>query len=371
MLLPAIRNGTPEVNDYLPPDYSIFSQIDYSKASTQIPAVQPSKLKQTAWIPDWAFDAGYKTLSQDYQYFESVSPVWYYLEADGKLRSNKVGLAKLKQFCNQHGIKLIPSIANFDADQLSLILSNPDKLQEHIQFIKNEVRDNGYDGFDIDYESINLHDQNNFLTLLRELSADFRSQNKILSVAVLAQWADDPIYTSLKQTRKVQNWSAMEPYIDELRIMTYDYTSQRANIPGPIAPLDWQEAVIRYALRSVPASKIMIGANLYGYVWEDLNNSPETYPHYLENTTLRDTPATALTMNQLADRERNFLVKRFDDKSGELSFTYRRDGKLYRAYAPSVEQNQKRVELASRLGIKGIAYWRLGDENNAILRLIK
>lgn len=346
---------------------SLYDRFDYTRPFATLPTHTVTDLKQTAWIPDWGFANGFKTLQDNAEVFESISPVWYYLEKDGIIRASRVGLSQLQEFCKNQNIKLIPSIGNFDAAEFSIVLSDPDKLNRHIQFLKDEVTKYNFDGLDLDYESILLSDQAAFMQLVSELSAFLKPQGKLLTMAVISKWTDDQAYPSLVQTRKVQNWPALNEYIDEFRIMTYDYTSPGKTFAGPIAPLDWQEAVIRYATRFIPRNKIMLGSNLYAYVWEDKAVHNPTYPTYLEQTNEGATPVFTLNMGQISERKTRTGAKNLsDDGSGEFIFTYPSDGKTYKAYAPSVATNAKRFSLSSQYGIKGIAYWRLGNEDYAI-----
>lgn len=349
---------------------SYYSQPDFSKAAEKLPATGRAEMQQAAWIPDWGYRAGFSGLQKNVNHFQSVSPVWYYLEKDGRIRVNRVGLTELTQYCRQHGIKLIPSIFSSDPAELSLVLSDPAKLKRHIDFIKNEVIENGYDGFDLDYESIYLFDQNNFFTLVTELSSFMRERDKLLTMAVLSKWADEHAYSGLTQTRKVQNLAMLAPYIDEFRLMAYGYTGPSNGVAGPIGPLDWQEAIIRYALRYLPPSKIMLGVNLYGYAWEDSGSLP-VYNSYLEGSGDSGSQSFVLTAAQAQERISNYGARiEPDDSSGELILTYQKDGKAWRAYTPSIATNQKRLALAKNYGIKGIVYWRLGDEAETMFRVM-
>ena len=48
--------------------------------------------------------------------------------------------------------------------------------------------------------------------------------------------------------------------------MTYDYHWATSG-PGPVAPIGWVRAVIRYAKSQIPAARIVLGIGLYGYDW--------------------------------------------------------------------------------------------------------
>jgi spore germination protein YaaH len=76
-------------------------------------------------------------------------------------------------------------------------------------------------------------------------------------------------------------------------------------------------------------------------------------------------------LNQLENRHANYLIKDMSDPgSQEFIFVYRKDGGDWRAYGQNLATTNARVEVLQRYGIGGIAWWRLGDEPNAILRVI-
>ena len=52
-----------------------------------------------------------------------------------------------------------------------------------------------------------------------------------------------------------QDWAELAKYADSLKIMGYDYHWCTQH-PGPLAPLDWLEAVMNYAQRVVQETPI-------------------------------------------------------------------------------------------------------------------
>lgn len=351
---------------------SVAASIDFSKP-TPPPLNRRAAmagLKQTAWIPDWDFNKGFSSFANNPQAFHSVSPVWYSLNDDGGTVAKRVGYDRIRPLSKQYGIKLIPSVANFDADQFKKILSDKSKLDAHIQFLISEVETYDFDGLDLDYESMYYEDQPAFLYMLQKLYDYMEGHNKLLTIAVMPTWTRADIYRTLRQTRRAQDWHEVGKYVHELRIMTYNLTNYNSQYPGPVAPLDWMEANLRYARSAVDQDKIVLGVNHYGYDgWSNNLVIAPRYLGFLSNGSLEKGQADAVTYKQVREYDRYKVSDVLDPDSGEKIMKYRFEDKDYVIYYPDRASTALRFDLAKRYGIAGIAYWRMGDEDTSVYTL--
>jgi len=329
-------------------------------------------LKQTAWIPDWDFANGFASFKSSYQYFDSVSPVWYNLEDDGYIRTTRHSYDELRSFTRQRGIELIPSIANFQADQLHYIINDDQRLEAHIQFLISEVEKYDYDGVDIDYESIYLEDQPEFLYLLRSLYEYLDPLGKKLSIAVMPIWSESDLVFSLRQTRQAQDYYEIGQYVHEFRIMSYNITNFNSTYPGPVAPLDWGEAVLRYTIPRVPSEKIFLGIGLYGYDgWSNNPVVPQPYLGITANGFQSTGQADAVTYDIVQNLRAAYKVSDIlEPHSGEKLMHYIVNGKDYYIYYTDSKSTKPRIDLAERYRIAGVAHWRLGGEDPGVYSLI-
>ena len=331
--------------------------VDYSK--------ELSELKQVAWIPYWDFDRGYQSLVDNKDKFSSVSPVWYEVNSDGSLKVLKRDShKKLETFSKNNNILLVPTISMFDFEIIKEVLNNEENYDRHMTQILNAVDQNDYDGIDIDYESIELVDGDLFMKFIEELSDELKKRDKLLTMAVLSKWGDDITYPSLKETREVQDWEALSEYVDEIRIMAYDYTSTNSRYPGPIGPLLWIDDILAYAVEKVPREKVVLGAHLYAYEW--VNEVYDSKTDVFTNPVEEKVQVNAYEYSDILAIKKAYQYEEFrDDSLGEVILEYKKNGTNRIVFYPDGKGVIMRKEIAAKYGINGVAYWRLGGEDDS------
>jgi spore germination protein len=299
----------------------------------------------------WSYYAGapeMATLLANREVIGEVNFFWYELTADGSIRGsvqNRAGLDKLQQA----GIRVLPSIMNgFSAERVHNVVSDPDRRRQHIDDIVALVLENDFDGIDIDYESLDAQDRDDFSLFVEELAAALHGENKLLSIAVHPKTSDEGSW----EGPAAQDWARLGAAVDEFKIMTYDYHWSTSDA-GPIAPVGWANQVIDYAATVVPPQKTYLGVHFYGYDWLGKN-------------------AKSLTWMQV-----QALIRRYDaqvqrDESNEAWFSYESGGvnTVYFADAQSVEAKLAGV-FARHPDLAGIAIWRLGSEDPDNWRVIR
>ena len=111
----------------------------------------------TGWLPFWKKTEGAQDISLQLEHLQELSPFSYEVGANGKLVDKlKVHngfwpdwLAAVK---DMH-IKIVPTLAWFDGPAIHSLLSNKKKRIAHEDAVTKLVKDEKYDGIDIDYES--------------------------------------------------------------------------------------------------------------------------------------------------------------------------------------------------------------------------
>ncbi|KKP69745.1 hypothetical protein A2X44_04705 [candidate division CPR3 bacterium GWF2_35_18] len=327
------------------------------------------EIQITGWIPDWDFQDGFNSLRTQKDTFSSISPFWYDLNEDGSLEPNaSTNNEEFIQFVKNNNIELIPTITTFNADTLSSMLNSIEYREKHLNEIIQIVTRNNYDGIDLDYESVYLDDDELFYNFLETLALILHENNKKLVFTAVSKWGEEDIlYTTLPQTRKTFDYKRLAKITDELRIMTYDYTNRTSIYYGPVSPIAWVEDVIRYAIYvGVPREKLVIGIPTYAFDFTERPALPkiEYYPVLYMRTGENLKEASAYYYDEIkkVTAAYDFEVE-FNDYWGEAIGKYTNDNDENHIV---VFQNQESIDLRKKLaadyGIKGVTYWRIGDE---------
>lgn len=214
---------------------------------------------------------------------------------DQPIRGIFAEMYRLKK-TNPH-IKILPSVGGWTlSDPLYTIGNNAQAratfVASMVSFIKTY---DFFDGIDIDWEfpggggaNENLgsaQDGDGFVALMRDLrtALDTLSQQTGRTYQLTAA-----VSGGVQKLSKI-NWEAAHPYMDYINLMTYDYygawngtlghmTGVQPNPNSPIAGFSTREAVEHILARQVPASKVTIGAAMYGRGWKTVNNVRNANP---------------------------------------------------------------------------------------------
>ena len=340
------------------PDKSELEQIQEIKKSPK----DLSEVKVTGWIPDWDYKDGFDS-------FSSVSPFWFLINEQGELEANpKANDYELISYANNNDIELLPSITCFDAATLHIILENSENTKKLVTDIIKQAVNNNYSGIDLDFESIYLKDNESFFEFVKTLSLELIKNDKKFSFTVLPKWGErDVIYHAFPETRKNLNYKRIADFVDEFRIMTYEYSGKSNQYYGPVGPITWLEDVLRYAiLVGVPRDKIVIGVHTFSYDYSEREKMPvlDYYP-VLAHTFDDSKPSALAYYNTIIEKimsERKVEVT-FDNEWGEAIGRYKTDEGDNRILVfPNQKSLDLRKQLAADYGIRGVAYWRIGDE---------
>lgn len=306
--------------------------------------IQPTETEfiYSAWIPAFDFTKGYESLKTNKEVINEINPVFYGVNNDGTLLNRKSEETTLKEFlafCSTQNISVVPTIGSHDYKIIGSVLSSNVYIEKHINEIISEINKYNYSGIDIDYERIKTENRDGYLLFLKNLKTELKKYNKTLSVTVFAKTRD-----SLIDTLYVQDWIEIGKIADTVRIMTYDFTLQTSTKPGPIGPLEWINEVLQYSKGKIPSEKISLGIHLYAYLW-------------------KGEKASALTNSSVSKiLENKNILREYRQDIGEGYAKYTcSDGSACTLYYQTPEGINERIKIARENNLKGVSYWRLGD----------
>lgn len=350
-------------------------------------ADNPPRKILTGWLPYYSMSTYLPAVLSNADLIGEIMPFWYTLRYDGRAKrpvvvdvyktaNPSVPIETPLAALRNAGMKIIPTITDgTEKLMLANLISKPVTRKQVVDAIVATVNSQNYDGIDLDFEGFAFIDPPstwkatapNWVIFVRELSAALRAQNKLLSMTT-------PYLFNPAEKQKgyfVYAWADIAPYIDRLRIMTYDYSSSR---PGPIGPLAWTEKTVKYAVSIMPASKVFLGLPGYGKDW--VTKVEGVCPANLAKViTPSAKPGTFLMRNAATIAATYGAVPIYNEKFGEVTFSYKRDytgqtsGGLSTtctasrtAWHQNAQSFSERAKLVAKYRLGGAAQWVIGQE---------
>jgi spore germination protein YaaH len=332
----------------------------------------------SGWAPYWTTPEATATVATNGSILHEVSPFWF--EATGAASIEQSGsldasaLLPLIAAIRDTGGLVVPSITDgMPAGGMAALLSDPTQRATHVDTIATFVRDNGFDGIDIDYEQFAFADARstwettrpNWVAFITELAAALHADGKVITVSI------PPIYDTERTADSgywVYDYAAIGDVVDRIRIMGYDYS---VGEPGPLAPYEWVRTAVKAAKKAVnDDTKVVLGIGMYGRNW--VVGTTGTCPESAEGTA----PVTLRGVEELAAKRSATPVH--DPVTREAEFTYQlevSDGTLACTQTRQVhyidEQGVRdRIDLAREERIGGVALWALGFDSPQVWPLI-
>ena len=222
------------------------------------------------------------------------------------------------------------------------IMATAETRQRHIAALSKMVLQKGYDGIDLDWESVLRADRSRFTQFVRALASALHKHHKLLSIAVSAKTSEPGDWFGAQS----EDYAKIGAAVDEFKVMTYDYSGSWSG-PGPIAPPDWTDAVLTFAESVVPSAKIMMGVPFYGYDWHDQT-------------------ADSLVWADIQLLTATYAPTIIRDPSGEATFSYTDEsGTPHTVFFQDRQAIATKFEmlLALHPKIRGIAIWVMGGES--------
>lgn len=356
---------------------------------------QPRKIL-SGWIPYYSIKTSLPAAIGNADLIKEVMPFWYTLKFNGQTKSTvvtdlytpanpSVPMAQTVGALRNAGFSLIPTITDGTSkDVLAGLLAKPASRTQIVQAITTMVVSNNFDGIDLDFEGFAFVDSNKTWTktaplwtaFVKELSASLKAEKKLLSVST--PYVLDP--AGKQRGYYVYAWAAIAPYIDRLRIMTYDYSVAKV---GPIGPISWAERTVQYAVTVMPASKVYVGIAGYGRDWVTAVSG--VCPANVASVIKAGAKAATFVMRDAQTLAASYGVTPvYDEKFGEATFSYQ---KVYNgttagglsttctasrtAWYQDAKSYALRAELVNKYRLGGLAAWTIGMEEPLALEGVR
>ncbi|RYG72723.1 LysM peptidoglycan-binding domain-containing protein [Lentibacillus lipolyticus] len=280
-------------------------------------------------------------------YLTYIAPFSYRVNRDGTLTPPP--LDNFRQIANENNTARMLAVSNLEEGEFSTELGH---IIVTVQAVQNTLLDNivnvaneqGYRDVHFDIEFLPPDDREAYNNFLRKAKQRLSEEGLFLSTALAPK-------TSAEQEGalyEAHDYAAHGEIADFVVLMTYEW-GYSYGPPLAVSPIDEVRKVVNFALSVMPANKIMLGQNLYGYDW--------TLP-YEEGGD----PAEAISPQQAIKRARmNHVAIQYDDEAQAPFYTYYDEqGNKHEVWFEDARSIQAKFDMIKELGLRGISYWKLG-----------
>ena len=310
-----------------------------------------------------AFDA----LTREIDNISMVVPEWFIVDGSGNLTGDVE--RRVLDLARKHQVPVMPQVKNYDrtkglfsAEWASGLLNSKAARSRAIGRFIELSRKHRLDGIQVELEGVHISDRDSLSLFIREAAAAMNREGFRLSVSAIHKEEEAPGPTSYTQWmyehwRGAYDLRALGEAADFVRAVVYAQHTRRTP-PGPSQSLPWLERVMEFFVKSIPPEKLVIGLGMGAQHWYTVAD-PKLYYQGARSWSrgIRRRDIEKL----LADFDGPPLT--WDDRQ-KMSFSFiERAG----AFEWIVSDNDVRafdakLDLAWRLGMRGVSMWVNGDE---------
>lgn len=280
-------------------------------------------------------------------YLTHLSVFSFQAQRDGTLREPP--LDELHQIAAQSRTVLSMVVTNLEGEKFSdelgrILLTNQSVKTTFLSEIVRVAKKYQFKEIHFDFEYLRPADKDAFIQFLREATTRFHREGWTVSVALAPKTSSD----QKGQWYEAHDYEAIGKIVDHVVLMTYEwgYSGGPAQAVSPIGPV---RQVIEYALTVMPANKIVMGQNLYGYDW--------TLP-FVQGGPI----SKAVSPQQAIAIAREHHVSILYDETAQAPYFRYTDvtNKEHEVWFEDARSIQAKFNLIKELNLNGIAYWKLG-----------
>ena len=282
------------------------------------------------------------------QYLTYLAPFSFEAKRDGSLEP--IPTAGIPEAAAPTGTSLMMVVTNLENGQFSgelgrAILQSTAVQEVLLENIVEEARKiGGVTDIHFDFEFLPGDQREAYNNFLRRAADYLHEEGFLLSSALAPKTSGE----QAGQWYEAHDYAAHGEIVDFVVLMTYEW-GYSGGPPMAVSPIQEVEKVLNYALSVMPANKIMMGQNLYGYDW--------TLPFVEGGQYARAvSPQRAIALARDND-----AVIQYDTVAQAPHFNYvDAEGKSHKVWFEDARSIQAKFNLMKRLNLRGISYWKLG-----------
>lgn len=286
-------------------------------------------------------------LRRELPYLTNLTPFTYGITPEGGLvdlddqtmiaEAKKMGVAPLMH------LSTLTEEGGFSNELSHLVFTGQGVQDRLVENIKNQIRERGYTGLDVDFEYVLPQDAAPYASFIDRLRRELNPLGYQVIVALAPK-------TSREQRGLLyegHDYQALGQAANQLLLMTYEW-GYTYSAPMAVAPLPNVRRVVEFALGEIPAQKLWLGVPNYGYNW--------TLPYVKGESRARS------ISNQYAVQlaVRYDAAIQYDTTAQTPWFNYRdEEGREHEVWFEDARSIQAKLALIPEYGLYGAGYWNL------------
>ncbi len=290
---------------------------------------------------------GLETIKKHYSQITKVIPTWLEVSSDGSVQVSRDNI--IKTYMDKSEIVPMVQNANMDSKVSNQLIGDQTAINSFIKNILLFLKSEGYDEVCIDIEGVNYKNKIKYTEFIKKVTDALLQEGYYLSVVIPAK----------SENNQDSTWSGAYDYsmlgeiVNKVIIMAYDFHWPGGS-PGPIAPFSWVQDVIDYAIIEIPLEKLYLGLGLYGYDWI-INSEQKT---------------RGLVFSQIKNISLKYNKKiEWDQDSQSPYLRYKDKDFEHEVWFENKESVAKKLRLVDEFQLKGVVFWRLGQEDPDVWQL--
>ncbi len=283
---------------------------------------------------------------EDGDHLTYLSPFAYRIRENGELQQIN-DVPAINTALDEKTIPMM-CIVNFAVSELGenlahIILANIEIQELLFLNIIAIMKQKSYQGLNIDFENVLPADRELYNQFLQRAVERLHEEGFFVSTALAPKISEQQIGLLYE----AHDYKAHGLIADFVVLMTYEW-GWRLGPPRAISPLNEIIKVLDYAIKVIPANKILFGFQLYARDW--------LLPH------LQGQEAETFSMQEAISRAVTYgAVIQYDAVAQSPFYRYRdSQGRMHEVWFEDARSAQAKFDIVKAYNLKGISYWALG-----------
>lgn len=279
-----------------------------------------------------------------------ISPTWYRL-ADTEGNITSLADEDYVERAHELGLQVWALIDNFDAGVSTYdLLSSTTARTALIARMMEEAKTYGFDGWNIDFETLTTATGPHYIQFIKELSVACRQEGIVLSV-------DNYVPAPYNEFYDLETQGKVADYVI---IMAYDEHYSGSETAGSVASLNFLKDAVNNTLEKMSRERIIMAIPFYTRLWMEEEVNGET-----------KLSSKALTMSEAKEEvTKNKAEAEWDAVTGQNYAEYKTGNTTCKIWMEDVDSLHERMKVIAGADVAGMAAWRLGYETEEIWPII-